>query len=117
MSLFYYSPQVTSVTDQYTNHSGKFMEVVDNTRVGQFKRDTDRAFLDVNTTLEYHTSEIQKLRSKLEYVHDENIALKRMLDWVNSHYPEAMHALDCTMKVHAVLDKSNQPDDGEMQSP
>jgi len=106
MSRFYYSPQVTSVTDQYTSHSGKRMEVLDNTRVGQFKLDTDRAFLDVNTTLEYHTSEIQKLRAHVSAVHHENKTLRRMLDWIDSHYPEAIHALDTTMQVTAKFNEA-----------
>jgi hypothetical protein len=60
---------------------------------------------------------LHQFKEEGRHIRDENIALGRMLDWVNSHYPEAMYALECTMKVHAVLDKSNQPDDGVMQSP
>jgi len=93
------------------------MDVLDNARVAQFKRDTDAAFTTVASELQRMESILHQFKEEGRYIRNENTALRRMLDWVSSHYPEAMHALDCTMKVHAVLDKSNQPDDGEMQSP
>lgn len=118
MSTFYYAPQTTSVSDMYNHQTmyGKNMDVLDASRVAQFKRDTDNAFGAVQVALNYHTSKIQILQSQIGNIQDENLALRRMLVWVQSHYPEAMHALNCTMKVHAVLDKANQTDD-VMESP
>ena len=114
---FNYSPQVTSVSEPYFTHSGKTMDVLDNARVAQFKRDTDAAFETVAWELQNMKAILHQFKEEGRHIRDENIALGRMLDWVNSHYPEAMYALECTMKVHAVLDKANQPDDGVMQSP
>jgi hypothetical protein len=115
---FYYAPRVTSVADPYSSYtSGGTKFIINEPNLVQFKQDTDEAFRSVATHLQTLATELHQFKIEGRHIKDENIALKRMLDWVNSHYPEVIHALDCTMKVHAVLDKSNQPDDGVMQSP
>jgi hypothetical protein len=115
---FYYSPKVTSIADPYSSYNSdgtKF--IVNEPNLVQFKQDTDEAFKSVATQLQTLEAQLHQFKAEGRYIRDENIALKRMLDWVNSHYPEAIHALDCTIKVHAVLDKANQPDDDVMESP
>lgn len=115
---FYYSPKVTSIADPYSSHnSGGVKFIINEPNLVQFKQDTDEAFRSVTIHLQTLEAQLHQFKAEGKHIRDENIALKRMLDWVNSHYPEAIHALDCTMKVHAVLDKANQPDDGVMQSP
>ena len=115
---FYYAPRVTSIADPYSSYnSGGTKFIVNEVNLVQFKQDTDEAFRSVATQLQTLEAQLHQFKAEGKHIRDENIALKRMLDWVNYHYPEAIHALDCTMKVHAVLDKSNQPDDGVMQSP
>jgi hypothetical protein len=115
---FYYSPKVTSIADPYSSYNSdgtKF--IVNEPNLVQFKHDTDEAFRNVASTLHKIEALLYQFKSEGAHIRDENIALRRMLEWVNSHYPEAIHALDCTIKVHAVLDKANQPDDDVMESP
>jgi len=115
---FYYSPKISSIADPYSSYSsGGVKYIINEPNLVQFKQDTDEAFRSVASTLMDMETLLYQFKSEGTYIRDENIALRRMLDWVNSHYPEAIHALDCTMKVHAVLDKANQSDDGVMQSP
>lgn len=37
----------------------------------------------------------------------ESIAVLKMLDWIGQNYPEAIEALDATIRVTTTLDKSN----------
>ena len=115
---FYYAPKVTHIADPYSSYnSGGTKFIVNEVNLVQFKQDTDEAFRSVASSLMDMETVLHQFKHEGRHIRDENIALKRMLDWVNAHYPEAIHALDCTMKVHAVLDKANQPDDGAMQAP
>jgi hypothetical protein len=115
---FHYYPQATKVADPYQNYStGGTKYVLDEHAIVQFKSDTDQAFRSVATQLQTLEAQIHQFKAEGKHIRDENIALKRMLDWVNFHYPEAIHALDTTMKVTVKLDEANDYGDAVMEAP
>lgn len=104
---FYYAPKVANIADPYTNYnSGGIKYVINEPNLVQFKQDTDEAFRSVATQLQTLESLLYQFKSEGIHIKDENIALRRMLDWVISHYPEAIHALDTTMRVAAKFDEA-----------
>ncbi len=118
MNTFTYSPTAYKVADTYQNYNtGGTKAVLNDNDIVQFKNDTDKAFRDVQIVLQDHYNELFKLNVALDSIKQANKVAFESLAWIEQHYPEVMHALDCTMKVHAVLDKANQSDDGAMQAP
>lgn len=118
MRTYYYSPTTHKVADTYQNYSnGGTQNILVPNEVIQFKSDTDREFHKVQEVLNDHHNELFKLNVELDSLKMANKVAFESLAWIEQHYPEVMHALDCTMKVHAVLDKANQSDDGAMQAP
>ena len=104
---FYYTPKVTSIADPYSSYnSGGTKFIVNEPNLVQFKQDTDEAFRSVATHLQTLTTELHQFKIEGRHIKDENIALRRMLDWVSSHYPEAIYAMDTTMRVAAKFDKA-----------
>lgn len=104
---FYYAPRVTHIADPYSSYnSGGTKFIINEPNLVQFKQDTDEAFRSVATQLQTLETQIHQFKEEGKYIRDENIALKRMLDWVNFHYPEAIHALDTTMRVTAKFDEA-----------
>jgi len=117
MSFNYY-PKVTNIADPYSNYnSGGVKYILNEPNVVQFKTDTDEAFRSVATQLQTLEAQIHQFKAEGKHIRDENIALKRMLDWVNFHYPEAIQALDSTMKVTVKLDEANDYGDAVMEAP
>jgi len=103
---FYYAPRVTHIADPYSSYnSGGTKFIINEPNLVQFKQDTDEAFRSVATQLQTLEAQIHQFKAEGKHIRDENIALKRMLDWINFHYPEAIHALDTTMRVTAKFDK------------
>ena len=118
MNTFTYNPIAYKVADSYQNYNtGGTKAVLNDNDIVQFKNDTDKAFGQVQNVCNDHRNELFKLTGELESLKKANRVAFESLAWIEQHYPEAMHALDCTMKVHAVLDKANQSDDGAMQAP
>lgn len=118
MNIFTYSPTAYKVADSYQNYNtGGTKAVLCENDIVQFKNDTDNAFRGVQVVLLDYYNEMVKLSVALDSLKLENQAAFKALAWIEQHYPEAMHALDCTMKVHAVLDKANNLGDEVMESP
>jgi hypothetical protein len=118
MRSFHYSPTTHKVADTYQNYTtGGTQNILAPNEVVQFKSDTDKAFGKVMEVFNDHHNELFKLNVEFESLKMANKVAFESLAWIEQHYPEVMHALDCTMKVHAVLDKANQPDDGAVQAP
>jgi hypothetical protein len=115
---FSYNPIAFKVADTYQNYNtGGTRPILSDNDIVQFKNDTDKAFRDVQDAIYAHVNELNLLRDAFDDLVKQNSAAFQSLAWIEQHYPEAMHALDCTMKVHAVLDKANQSDDGAVQAP
>ncbi len=115
---FYYAPRVTHIADPYSSYnSGGTKFIINEPNLVQFKQDTDEAFRSVATQLQTLEAQIHQFKEEGTYIRDENIALRRMLDWVNSHYPEAIQALDSTMKVTVKLEEANDYGDITMEAP
>lgn len=106
---FYYAPKVSSIADPYTNYnSGGVKFVINEPNLVQFKQDTDEAFRGVMTEISTLRAEIHTIQVKSRALNDENITLARILQWINSHYPEAIHALETTMKVTVKFDEAEE---------
>jgi hypothetical protein len=104
---FYYAPKVANIADPYSSYnSGGTKFIVNEPNLVQFKQDTDEAFRNVASTLHKIEAQLHQFKEEGRHIRDENIALRRMLDWVNSHYPEAIHALEATMKVVVKFDEA-----------
>lgn len=118
MRTYHYSPTTYKVADTYQNYSnGGTQNILVPNEVIQFKSDTDREFGKVMEVFNDHHNELFKLNVELDSLKLANQAAFQSLAWIEQHYPEVMHALDCTMKVHAVLDKANQNGDEVMEFP
>ena len=118
MNTFSYNPIAYKVADSYQNYNtGGTKAVLSENDIVQFKNDTDTAFRNVQIVLQDHYNEMFKLHVALDSLKQANKVAFESLAWIEQHYPEAMHALDCTMKVHAVLDKANNLGDDVMESP
>jgi hypothetical protein len=118
MRSFQYKPIAYKVADSYQNYNtGGTKAVLSENDIVQFKNDTDKAFHDVQDAIGEHLNELSVLRVAFTELQKESRAAFQSLAWIEHHYPEVMHALDCTMKVHAVLDKANQNGDEVMESP
>ena len=118
MNTFTYSPTAYRVAETYQNYSnGGIKQVLNENDIVQFKSDTDNAFRQVQNVLQDHYNALTQLRFTIDSLRQQNQAAFKSLAWIEQHYPEAMHALDCTMKVHAVLDKANNLGDEVMESP
>lgn len=118
MNMFSYNPIAYKVADSYQNYNtGGTKAVLSENDIVQFKNDTDNAFRSVQNVLQDHYNALTQFRLTIDSLRLENQAAFKSLAWIEQHYPEAMHALDCTMKVHAVLDKANNLGDDVMESP
>lgn len=116
MSFNYY-PKATKVAEPYTNYNhGGVKYILDEHGVVQFKNDTDEAFKHVASEMQRLEAEIHGMRVRTTQLYDENQALVSMMKWINSHYPEAIQALDSTMKVTAKLDEANDYGDITMET-
>lgn len=117
MSFNYY-PKVTQIADPYANYSsGGVKYILNEPNVIQFKTDTDEAFKTLASELLRIEAEIHGIRVKHTQVQEENYTLQLMLKWINSHYPEAIQALDSTMKVTVKLEEANDYGDITMEAP
>ena len=117
MSFNYY-PKVTSIADPYSNYnSGGVKYILNEPNVVQFKTDTDEAFKNVATEMRRLETEIRGVRVNNTRVQEENDTLQLMFKWINLHFPEAIQALDSTMKVTVKLDEANDYGDITMETP
>lgn len=117
MSFNYY-PVATKVADPYQNYTtGGTKYVLDEHAIVQFKSDTDQAFKNVASEMQRLEAEIHSQRLRTTQIYDENQALASMMKWINLHFPEAIQALDSTMKVTVKLDEANDYGDITMETP
>lgn len=108
MRTFHYSPTTHKVADTYQNYStGGTKQILVDSEVVQFKSDTDREFGKVMEVFNDHHNALFQLRTELSLLKQANQVAFQSLAWLEHHYPEAMHALDCTMKATVALDKAN----------
>lgn len=118
MRVFTYTPNAYKVAETYQNYSnGGPKQILNENDVVQFKNDTDRAFQSVQEVLVEHQNELYNLRTSLFALQAENKAAFKALAWIEHNYPEAMRALECTMKATVVLDKANGTSDEVMEAP
>lgn len=118
MNTFTYSPIAYKVSETYQNYSnGGTKQVLNDNDIVQFKNDTDTAFRNVQIVLQDHYNALTQLRLAADSLKLENQAAFQSLAWIKHHYPEVMHALDCTMKATVVLDKANNLGDEVMEAP
>lgn len=116
MSFNYY-PKVTSIADPYSNYnSGGVKYILNEPNVVQFKTDTDEAFRSVATEMQRLEAEIHGMRVRQTQLLEENHTLVTMMKWISQHFPEALQALDSTMKVTVKLDEANDYGDITMET-
>lgn len=109
MNTFTYSPIAYKVAETYQNYNtGGTKQILVDNEVVQFKSDTDNAFRNAQVVLKDHHNALFQLRTELSLLKQTNQAAFQSLAWLEHHYPEAMHALDCTMKATVALDKANE---------
>lgn len=109
MNTFTYSPTAYKVAETYQNYNtGGAKQILVDNEIVQFKSDTDNAFRQVQNVLQDHYNALTQLRFTIDSLRRENQIAFQSLAWLEHHYPEAMHALDCTMKATVALDKANE---------
>lgn len=117
MSFNYY-PKATSIAEPYTSYnSGGIKYILNESNVAQFKNDTDEAFRNVASEMQRLEAEIHGMRVRQTQLLEENHTLVTMMKWINQHFPEALQALDSTMKVTVKLDEANDYGDAVMEAP